>query len=212
MIKAAVIDDQHLVRQGIVGLLALTDEIQILWESDNGSSALIEQRNNPAEILLMDIRMPEMNGIEVVEALRKQGDETPVLMLTTFDDSQLFLDSMRAGANGFLLKDVTFEKLVKTIKTIASGGFVAEPLVLNHLRGVINNPLPTDTIEQLSDKELDVLKLIAAGFSNREIAETVHLAEGTVKNHVSNILSKMDCRDRTRAVLKAMQMGLLKMD
>ncbi len=209
MIKAAIVDDQHLVRQGIAGLLGLTDEIEIIWQSDNGDTALRMQETNPVEILLMDIRMPEMNGIEVVRHLREKDDFTPILMLTTFDDSQLFLDSMQAGANGFLLKDVTFDKLVNTIKTIAAGGFVAEPLVLNHLRGSIVNPLPTGFTEKLTDKELDILKLVAGGFSNREIAKTVHLAEGTVKNHVSNILAKMDCRDRTRAVLKALQMGLL---
>lgn len=209
MIKAAIVDDQHLVREGIVGLLSLTDEIEVIWQSDSGLVALQKQQEDPAEILLMDIRMPKLNGIQVVKQLRDGGDTTPVLMLTTFDDSQLFLDSMQAGANGFLLKDVTFEKLVNTIKTIAAGGFVAEPLVLNHLRDQINNPLPAEPFEKLSEKELEILKLIAGGFSNREIAAAVHLAEGTVKNHVSNILGKLDCRDRTRAVLKAIQMGLI---
>lgn len=209
MIKAAIIDDQHLVRQGIVGLLALTDDIEIIWQADNGTEALAEHRKQPVDILLMDIRMPGMSGIQIVKQLRASGDLTPVLMLTTFDDSRLFLDSMQAGANGFLLKDVTFEKLVNTIRTIAAGGFVAEPLVLNHLRNAITNPLPENTDEKLSEKELAIIKLIAGGFSNREIASTVHLAEGTVKNHVSNILSKLGCRDRTRAVLKALQKGLI---
>ena len=147
-----------------------------------------------------------LNGIELVKILREQGNTLPILMLTTFDDSALFMQSLQAGANGFLLKDVSLEKLVNAIEVIADGGFVAEPVVMKQLNKGLND---TPIIEDLTEKEQQILKLIAGGFSNKEIANSLFLAEGTVKNHVSNILSKLNTRDRTRAVLIALNQGLV---
>ncbi len=205
IIRVALVDDQDLVRQGIAGLLSLSDKIEVLWQATNGEHAL-ELLNQKPDVLLLDIRMPKMNGIELVKKLRGQGSKLPILMLTTFDDSELFMQSLQAGANGFLLKDVSLEKLVGAIETLADGGFVAEPVVMKQLnRGIDISSLH----EKLSVKEIQILKLMAGGFSNKEIAESIFLAQGTVKNHVSNILSKLNTRDRTRAVLVALNQGLV---
>lgn len=206
MINVALVDDQHLVRQGVAGLLSLSDDINIIWQAEDGEQALSKLADEAPDVLLLDIRMPKMNGIDVVKEMREQGNAQPTLMLTTFDDSELFMQSLQAGANGFLLKDVSFEKLVESIKTLADGGFVAEPVVMKQL----DQEQPSmPSIEKLSEKETQILKLMAGGFSNREIANSIFLAEGTVKNHVSNILAKLNTRDRTRAVLTAIHQGLV---
>ena len=205
IIRVALVDDQDLVRQGIAGLLSLSDKIEVLWQATNGEHAL-ELLDQKPDVLLLDIRMPKMNGIELVKKLRGQGSKLPILMLTTFDDSELFMQSLQAGANGFLLKDVSLEKLVGAIETLADGGFVAEPVVMKQLNKGIDIASLT---EKLSEKELQILKLMAGGFSNKEIAESIFLAQGTVKNHVSSILAKLNTRDRTRAVLVALNQGLV---
>jgi len=206
LIKVALVDDQQLVRQGIAGLLSLSEDIDIIWQAENGEHAQELIKDQQPQVMLLDIRMPKMNGIELVKYLRDQGNTLPILMLTTFDDSELFMQSLQAGANGFLLKDVSLEKLVNAVKTLAAGGFVAEPIVMKQL----NKGLPElPVIDDLSEKEKQILKLIAGGFSNKEIAASIFLAEGTVKNHVSNILAKLNTRDRTRAVLIAINHGLV---
>ncbi len=208
MINVALVDDQQLVRQGIAGLLSLSENISILWQAENGEHAqqLLQEIEQKPDVMLLDIRMPKVNGIELVNLLRAQGNTLPILMLTTFDDSELFLQSLQAGANGFLLKDVSLDKLVNAVNTLADGGFVAEPVVMKQLnKGLGDVPI----IEELTEKELQILKLIAGGFSNKEIARSIFLAEGTVKNHVSTILSKLNTRDRTRAVLIALNQGLV---
>jgi len=206
LIKVALVDDQQLVRQGIAGLLSLSEDIDIIWQAENGEHAQELLEEQQPQVMLLDIRMPKMNGIELVKHLREQGNKLPILMLTTFDDSELFMQSLQAGANGFLLKDVSLEKLVNAVKTLADGGFVAEPVVMKQLnKGLADLPV----IDDLSEKEKQILKLIAGGFSNKEIAASIFLAEGTVKNHVSNILAKLNTRDRTRAVLIAINQGLV---
>jgi len=206
LIKVALVDDQQLVRQGIAGLLSLSEDIDIIWQAENGEHAQKMLSEQQPQVMLLDIRMPKMNGIELVKHLRQQGNTLPILMLTTFDDSELFMQSLQAGANGFLLKDVSLDKLVNAVKTLADGGFVAEPVVMKQLnKGLAEQPV----IDDLSEKEKQILKLIAGGFSNKEIAASIFLAEGTVKNHVSNILAKLNTRDRTRAVLTAINQGLV---
>jgi DNA-binding NarL/FixJ family response regulator len=210
-ISVALVDDQQLVRQGIASLLALSDDINVIWQAEDGEQALINLAKPNAkfakpDVLLLDIRMPKMNGIELVKQMRAQGNSQAVLMLTTFDDSELFMQSLQAGANGFLLKDVSLTKLVDAIKTLANGGFVAEPVVMKQFDQGLTSTSP---LEALSNKESQILKLLAGGFSNREIASSIFLAEGTVKNHVSKILAKLNTRDRTRAVLIAIQKGLI---
>lgn len=209
MINVAIADDQILVRQGIASLLSLRDDITITWQANNGEEALTKLDERPVDILLIDIRMPVKNGIETVKALRQAQNNTPVIVLTTFDDPALFTQAMHAGANGFLLKDVDTAKLHDAIDIVHQGGMLAEPVLLNQLSDEQLSTFADPNIEPLSERELDILKLIAGGYSNKEIADTVFLAEGTVKNHVSNILAKLHTRDRTRAVLKALSAQLI---
>lgn len=206
MLNIGLVDDQELVRKGIAGLLALSGKTTIAWEANNGATALVTLANNPVDVILADIRMPVMDGIELVKTLRAQQNLTPVLMLTTFDDSELFVQSLKAGANGFLLKDVSLEKLVSSLEALAQGaGFLVEGNLLQELQ----QPKNTEPKIDLSERELQILRLLAGGFSNKEIARAVFLAEGTVRNHVSNLLAKLDCRDRTQAVLKAINLAMV---
>jgi DNA-binding NarL/FixJ family response regulator len=213
VIRVAIVDDQTLVRQGIRSLLALSDEIDVVAEAGDGDEALTVLDTVDVDVLLLDLRMPRRDGVATLEALGARGSEVPVIVLTTFDDDDLALSALRAGARGYLLKDVTLEQLVGAIRTVATGGTLLQPGLTDRLLRAasghatevtgIDRPLP------LTDRELDTLRLVAAGYSNREIAAALHLAPGTVKNHVSNVLLKLGVRDRTRAVLRALDLGLL---
>ncbi|MBW3529398.1 response regulator transcription factor [Shewanella sp. NKUCC06_TVS] len=210
IISVGLVEDQQLVRQGIASLLAISDNIRVLWQAEDGQDALKKLASNPVDVLLSDIRMPNLDGITMLKQIRQSANSLPIIMLTTFDDSELFLNSLQAGANGFLLKDVSLDKLLHAIETVAKGGYLIEPSVLKQM----SEPKPTPNIvvtrnELLSEREREILSFMAGGFSNKEIANAVFLAEGTVKNHVSNILTKLDCRDRTQAVLKGLQLALI---
>jgi len=208
MIQVGLVDDQALVRQGISQLIELSGIASTKWQCENGEQALDKLQQEQVDVLVCDIRMPGIDGISLVKRLRAAGDQQPVLMLTTFDDHTLFIEALSAGANGFLLKDVSLEKLIEAIKTLASGGFIAEPRLVSQADTSISNSKP-DSNSSLSNKEREVLRLVAGGLSNREIAGIIHLAEGTVKNHVSNILTKLNSRDRTQAVLYAIHWKLI---
>lgn len=217
MTRVAIVDDQTLVRQGIRSLLALSDEIEVVAEAADGDEALAALDANDVDVLLLDLRMPRRDGIATLDALRARGDRVPVLVLTTFDDDELALEALRAGARGYLLKDVTLDQLVGAIHTVAAGGTLLQPALTDRLlRAVTQRPATQPTAiagpDPLTARELDTLRLLAAGYSNREIASALHLATGTVKNHVSNVLLKLGVRDRTRAVLKALDLGLLDND
>lgn len=208
IISVGLVEDQQLVRQGIASLLAISDNIRVVWQAEDGQDALSQLANNPVDVLLSDIRMPNLDGIAMLKQIRQSANRLPVIMLTTFDDSELFLNSLQAGANGFLLKDVSLDKLLHAIETVAKGGYLIEPSVLKQM----SEPKPSVGVtrnELLSEREREILSFMAGGFSNKEIANAVFLAEGTVKNHVSNILTKLDCRDRTQAVLKGLQLALI---
>ncbi|MEM0955786.1 MAG: response regulator transcription factor [Pseudomonadota bacterium] len=208
MISVGLVDDQLLVREGIARLIELSGNMRTCWQCADGEAALRQLAAEPVNVLVCDIRMPGMDGITLVKRLRANGNAQPVLMLTTFDDHQLFIDALAAGANGFLLKDVTLEKLINAVETVASGGFIAEPRLVSQASTGITDAPPTDGAA-LTDKEREILRLVAGGLSNREIAWLIHLAEGTVKNHVSSILAKLNCRDRTQAVLYAIHWRLI---
>ncbi len=213
MTRVAIVDDQTLVRQGIRSLLALSNEINVVAEAGDGDEALAALDAHDIDVLLLDLRMPRRDGIATLEALRERGNHIPVLVLTTFDDDELALRALRAGARGYLLKDVTLDQLVGAIRTVAAGGTLLQPALTERmLRAVSERTTETTGIrgpDRLTDRELDTLRLVAAGYSNREIASALHLAPGTVKNHVSNVLLKLGVRDRTRAVLRALDLGLL---
>lgn len=216
-LKILVVDDQTLVRQGIMSLLSLAPQLQVVAEASHGAEIVQLVQTHYIDVVLMDIQMPQVNGIEALKLLREAQLKTPVLMLTTFDDHQQVLQAMQAGANGYLLKDVALETLVAAIHQVADGGHLHQPAITERILQAFQSPQTsgqspspvTPQLEALSSKELAILRLMAGGFSNREIADAVFKSEGTVKNQVSAILSKLGVRDRTKAVLKALDLGLL---
>ena len=165
------------------------------------------------DVVLMDMRMPVMSGLEALQALARIDALPPTIILTTFDDDQLVLAGLKAGAKGYLLKDVSLEQLVGAIQAVAAGGSLVQPAVtqrlLSGLEGLQNEFVSLEQPDPLTDRETEILRLMAGGFSNKEIANSLGVAEGTIKNHVSNILSKLGVRDRTRAVLKAFELQLV---
>ncbi|WP_420114822.1 response regulator [Pseudactinotalea sp.] len=217
MIRLVVVDDQTLVRQGIRGLLELADDVDVVAEADDGMTGLAAIREHAPDVVLLDLRMPRHDGIWALEALRSARLEVPVLVLTTFDDDELVLAAIRAGARGYLLKDVTLDSLVGAIRTLAEGGTLVQPAITDRvLRAVREGAVLSEdddgapvVLGDLTSREVEILRLVAGGYSNREIAHALHLAEGTVKNHVSAVLLKLGTRDRTRAVLRALHHGLL---
>lgn len=212
-IRVLLVDDQTLVRQGIRSLLALTDEVDVVGEGADGNDALDLLESLEVDVVLLDLRMPVRDGVSTLQAMAERGITLPVLVLTTFNDEELVLASLRAGAKGYLLKDVTLEQLVSGVRCLAAGGSLLQPALTQRLLRVISERGASQrqalVPEPLTPRELDVLRLAAVGWSNREIAEGLHLAEGTVKNHMSNVLLKLGTRDRTRAVLQALESGIL---
>lgn len=212
-IRVLLVDDQNLVRQGVRALLSLADGIEVIGEASDGRHALeVIPQLNP-DVVLMDMRMPVMSGLEALQALARTQSLPPTIILTTFDDDQLVLAGIKAGAMGYLLKDVSLEQLVGAIQTVAAGGSLVQPAVtqrlLSGLEHMRNNFVSLDRPDPLTERETEILRLMAGGFSNKEIANSLGVAEGTIKNHVSNILSKLGVRDRTRAVLKAFELKLV---
>ncbi|MEM1175225.1 MAG: response regulator transcription factor [Pseudomonadota bacterium] len=210
-IRIGLIDDQTLVRQGIRGLLELSDKVEVVAEGADGDEAVSLARDASPDVILMDMRMPRMDGAEAITALADAGLPTPVIILTTFDDHEQVLTAIRAGAKGYLLKDVSLESLVAAIESVAAGETMIQPSITeNLLRGISAQSSDDDApAEELTRKETEVIRLMAGGYSNREIAQALSKSEGTIKNHVSNILAKLGVRDRTRAVLKAIEFGMI---
>jgi DNA-binding NarL/FixJ family response regulator len=211
MIKVMLVDDQNLVRKGVRSLLELSEEISVVAEASDGKEAIRTIPEIKPDVVLLDMRMPEMSGLDVLLALSAAGVLPPTIILTTFDDDEMVLAGIKAGARGYLLKDVSLEELVNAVRTVAQGGSMIKPAVTQRLLQGLEN-LKTDFSsldrpDPLTDRETEILRLMAGGYSNKEIANSLGVAEGTIKNHVSNILSKMGVRDRTRAVLKAFEMG-----
>ncbi len=213
MIEVCLVDDQTLVRQGIRSLLELSDSIRVVAEAGDGVQAVEVIPRVKPDVVLLDMRMPGMSGLDVLNALASTNQLPPTIILTTFDDDQLVLAGLKAGARGYLLKDVSLDQLVDAVKTVAAGGSLVAPVVtqrlLSGLERMQNEFVSLDRPDPLTDRETEILRLMAGGYSNKEIANSLGVAEGTVKNHVSNILSKLGVRDRTRAVLKAFELGIV---
>ena len=207
-IRIALADDQALVRAGLRALLE-QQGLAIAFEADDGRSLLDQLLAMPVDIVLSDIRMPGMDGIDALAALRARGDVTPVLLLTTFDDADLLLRATEAGAQGFLLKDAAPEDLRDAIVRVARGETLLQPVSTDAVRARYRYHADDAPREAFSTREVAILRLLAGGYSNREIARSLFLAEGTVKNYVSAILDKLDTRDRTRAVLKAITLRII---
>jgi DNA-binding NarL/FixJ family response regulator len=199
------------VRQGICRLLELTPDIRVVAEAADGAEAIRVIATVEADVVLLDVRMPGQSGTEVLRALA--GRLPPTILLTTFDDDAVVIEAARHGAKGFLLKDVSLEQLAHAIRTVAGGGTMILPAlterVLKGFPSLRQQYESLDRPDPLTRRESEVLRLIAGGYSNREIADALGTAEGTVKNHTSSILSKLGVRDRTRAVLKALERGYL---
>ena len=213
-VRVVVIDDQTLVRQGIVGLLRLSGEVEVIGQASDGAEGLEVVAALRPDVVLLDLRMPILDGLGVLQALAAAGDRTPVLVLTTFPDDEALIAAMRAGARGYLLKDVSLDQLVEAITALAAGGTLIQPSVTEALvRQLAGTSADVDPVglapEPLTARETEVLRLLSGGYSNREIAAAMFLAEGTIKNHVSAVLLKLGVRDRTRAVLRGLELGLI---
>ncbi|WP_421712653.1 response regulator [Alteromonas abrolhosensis] len=211
--RLILVEDQMLVREGIKSLLGLDDSVEVVGEYENGQQLIDSENGSNCDVILMDIRMPKLSGIDTLLALRDKGIKTPVLMLTTFDDHELVNGAMRAGAKGYLLKDVSLETLVDTITQIKNGKTLIQPAVtekvLQGLKGLNVEFESFENPEPLTEKEVEILRLIAAGYSNKEIADAMFKSTGTIKNQVSSVMAKLGVRDRTRAVLKALEQGVI---
>jgi DNA-binding NarL/FixJ family response regulator len=212
MIRVLVVDDQTLVRKGLRGLLEATADLEVVGEAADGAEALSLVPALAPDVLLLDVRMPGIDGLGVLKELQRTR-LPPTLLLTTFDDDQALQAGIEAGARGFLLKDASLAELTDAIRAVARGERALRPAVTERIRRglprLATSPDATPQPEALTHRELEVLRLLAAGYSNREIADVLDGSEGTMKNHVSSILSKLGVRDRTRAVLRALELGYL---
>lgn len=218
MIRVVLADDHTLVRQGIGSLLALVPDVEQAGEAADGTEAVRVVLETRPHVLLLDLRMPRGDGLFVVQELAARDALPPTLVLTTVEDDAAVLDVVRAGARGFLLKDVTLDRLVGAVRVLAAGGSFIQPGLTARAERELTRRRhgasgaqdePAATMERLTEREREILRLLASGYSNRDIARALFVVEGTVKNHVSSILAKMGVRDRTRAVLKAANLGLL---
>lgn len=213
MIRVLIVEDQTLVCEGLEMLLNLIEDIRVTGRATDGIEALHSMQQQPPDLVLLDVRMPKMSGIEVLREMRAKALAIPVILLTTFDDDAALLEGIRLGAKGYLLKDVSLAKLTEAIRLVAAGRSMISPVATERLlHGLRTTPLSPDNgfeSEALTAREVEIIRLMTGGYSNREIAGALYLSEGTVKNHVSNILSKLGVRDRTRAVLKSIEKGIV---
>ncbi len=214
-IKILLVDDQALFREGLRTLLDLQPDFEVVGEASHGEEALRMAVNLSPQVILMDLRMPVMDGVTATKRIKDSLPQCKVIVLTTFDDDEDVFEGLRAGAVGYLLKDVSSEKLYEAIRSAARGEYFLLPSITAKVMAEFSRmarPIKTSSDEmgvKLSSRELEVLRLVARGASNKEIADMLVIAEGTVKNHLTNILAKLEARDRMQAVLKARELGLI---
>jgi len=215
-IRLLLVDDQALFREGLRTLLSLNTDITIVGEATNGLEAIEMVEAKHPDVVLMDLRMPVLNGVEATRRIRTLPVDCQIIVLTTFDDDENVFEALRAGASSYLLKDAPSEKLVEAIRLVVQGGSFLEPTVaakvvaeFNRLSTGNRRQPPSPLLEKLSEREIEVLRNLALGKSNKEIAVALGVAEGTVKNHMTNILGKLGVLDRTQAALKAKDLGLI---
>ncbi len=214
-IRVLLVDDQELFREGLRTLLSMQPGLEVVGEAVNGEDAIARVRTLAPDVVLMDLRMPVLGGVEATRRLRHAAPGSHVIVLTTFDDDEEVFDALRAGAVGYLLKDAPVEKLVEAIRAAARGESFLQPAIAAKVVAEFSRLSQTRParrsvlVENLSDRECQVLRHLAHGMSNKEIAVSLNLAEGTVKNHMTSILGKLGVLDRTQAALKARELGLL---
>ncbi|MDO3380764.1 response regulator [Gilvimarinus algae] len=210
-IDVLLVDDQTLVREGIKSLLNLDHRIRVCAEARDGKEALAQLQSRPVDVVLLDIRMPVMSGLEFLKAANEQQLVHNTLVLTTFDEHELVLECLKLGAKGYLKKDVSLSTLINAIESLANGKSWMQPALTERVKSRVQSDTQAHEpiTESLTERELQVLQLVAGGYSNHEIASATFRSEGTVRNQVSSILAKLNVKDRTRAVLKAMDLGLL---
>ena len=223
MIKVLLADDQTLIRQGIRLLLEIEPDIQVVGQAANGRAALEQVEALHPDVVLMDVRMPEMDGVAATRALSVQHPEVKVIILTTFEDDETVFEGLKAGARGYLLKDISSEEMAQAVRRVAAGEALIEPRITRKVlaefsrlatateqhRPAKTGGVPEDLPVPLTERELEVLQALARGLSNREIAGQLVITEGTVKNHVSSLIDKLGVRDRTQVVLKGQELGLI---
>lgn len=213
--RILIVDDQRLMREGLRTLLELESDFTVAGEAGDGAAALEAYEASTSDIVLMDIRMPGMDGVEATRRLRARHPGARVIILTTFDDEAYVFDGLRAGAQGYLLKDLSGDELATAIRTVMAGGALIEPSVARKVFAEFARlapaarPLDAGLAEPLTEREREVLRGVAEGLSNREIGQKLFLTEGTVKNYVTSVLQKIGARDRTQAALRAKELGLL---
>jgi DNA-binding NarL/FixJ family response regulator len=216
VIRVLLVDDQALFREGLETLLSVHDDIQVVGQASNGQEAVEVAAKVQPDVVLMDVRMPVLDGVRATRLLKQALPKCRVIVLTTFDDDEYVFDALRTGAVGYLLKDVASARLVEAIRATARGESILEPSVaakviaeFTRVSSMVPSAQMEQLVEPLSERELEILAWIARGHSNKEIASQLFIAEGTVKNHVTHILGKLGVRDRTQAALKARELGLL---
>lgn len=214
-VQILIVDDQSLFREGLRTLLSVQPDFEVVAEAGNGEEALRLAATLRPDVILMDLRMPVMDGVTATQRLRDLHPRCKVIVLTTFDDDEYVFDGLRAGAVGYLLKDVSSEKLFEAIRAAAKGEYFLQPSITAKVMAEFSRlsrsapPREEMLAEPLSPRELEILRLVSTGASNRDIAESLVIAEGTVKNHLTNILGKLNVKDRMQAVLKAREYGLI---
>jgi DNA-binding NarL/FixJ family response regulator len=215
VIRAVVADDEALVRSGVRMILEAQEDLEVVAEAADGADALDAVARLDPDVVLMDVRMPRLDGIEATRRIAAARSDTRVLMLTTFDHDELVYDAMRAGASGFLLKSAPPEQLTAAVRTVVAGESLLAPVITRRLiEAFTRGPRPGEqpaALAELTDRECEVLRLIAHGRSNREIARELFLSEGTVKTHINRIFRKLDLRDRVQAVVLAYESGLVRL-
>jgi DNA-binding NarL/FixJ family response regulator len=215
LIRVLVADDQALIRDSFRLLLQMEPDLEVVGQAGDGREAVALARQLEPDVVLMDIRMPVLDGLAATQALTRAGGRTHVLILTTYDADEYLYDAMRAGAAGFLLKDARRDQLAGAIRTVASGEALLHPTLTRRLvERFVQGPPPASrrppALESLTDREIDVLRLVGRGLSNAEIAAELFLGEATVKTHLGHVLSKLGLRDRVQAVVTAYETGLVR--
>lgn len=212
-IKVMVVDDHRVVRAGLVAFLKQSPGLTVVGEAGNGEEAVAKVAELQPNVVLMDMQMPVLNGVEATKQIKSRWPQVEVLVLTTYDDDDLIWGGLQAGARGYLLKDAPPEELLRGIETVAAGRSLLPPEIAAKLMQVISQGGPAsakpEAAEQLTERELEIVKLMASGAANKEIAASLFISENTVKTHISNLFQKLGARDRTEAVTKALARGLI---